>query len=204
MNTEHMIYIVDDDAGFRKSLVWMLENEKLTCCAVESAAEFLSLSKANCPSCLILDMYMPGMAGMELLNEMSTRPGLLMPVIVLTGVGSIASAVQSMKLGARDFLEKPIDHQDLLQKVHQALASDAAHRERADQMSEMRQRISQLTQRERQVLKLLCEGNSSKQMGLKLNISAKTISIHRWHLMKKMGAASATEAVQFALRAGAA
>jgi FixJ family two-component response regulator len=204
MNTPHMVYILDDDAGVRKSLGWMLESNGLHFTAYDSAFTFLQEAQANCPSCLILDLQMPGMSGIDVLRHLKTRQDLHMPTIILSGSGSIGAAVESLKLGAHDFLEKPVNHEPLLTWARDALAKDAIYRGQQAREAVLKGRLNQLTDREREVLGLLCEGKSTKEMASKLNISIKTVSIHRWHLMKKMQVSSATEAVRLAHDAKAA
>lgn len=204
MNSEQMVYILDDDVGVRKSLGWMLETCGYAFEAFSTPVEFLNEVKVGCPSCLLLDMNMPGMKGNAVLREITRQPKLCMPVIILTGSGNVAAAVECIKLGALDFLEKPVDHEVLLARLRYALASDAARREKDSETASLRRRVALLTDREREVLNFLCEGKSTKEMASRLSISTKTVSIHRWHLMKKMQVGSATEAVRLAHDAHAA
>jgi two-component system, LuxR family, response regulator FixJ len=203
MNTQKTVYVVEDDAGVRKAIGWMLECNGLDFEAFESGTAFLRDAKMTGPSCLILDMHLPGIGGIDILKATRLRPDLNCPVIVMTGNGTVVTAVQCMKHGADDFLEKPIDPVSLLVSIHDALARDAARRERELQETTLKKRFDKLTIRERDVLRLLCEGKSSKEMAAKLSISIKTVSIHRWHLMKKMQAGNATEVVNLAYRANA-
>jgi len=203
MNPDRMVYILDEDAGMRKSLAWVLESAGIQCALYGSASVFLNEAQVHCPSCLILDMHMAGMSGLNVLKEVHNRPELSMPTMILTACGTVTAAVDCMKAGACDFLEKPIEPKILLEKVQELLDRDTVNRARAARSTAMKQRVNKLTDREREVLGLLCEGNSTKQMAYKLNISIKTVSIHRWHLMKKMQVSSATEAVHFAFHAQA-
>ncbi len=198
------VHIIDDDPSVRKSLSWMLESTELEFQTYASAGDFLEDADVNGPSCLILDMELPGMTGMELLEQLQGRPELAMPVMVLTGAGSIAMAVTAMQLGARDFVQKPIDPAGMLAKIRKLVAIDAVRREALAKPIAAKRLLAQLTHREREVLELLCEGKSTKQMALILQISGKTISIHRGRLLKKMQVSSATELVQLVLRAQAA
>jgi len=204
MNLEKMVYILDDDAGVRKSLAWVLESAGLQCAVYKSASVFLNEAQVLCPSCLILDMHMTGMTGLDVLKEIRNRPDLSMPTMILTAADTVTTAVDCMKAGACDYLEKPIDPQILLDKVQELLDRETVSRAQGARRTAMKQRVDQLTDREREVLGLLCEGNSTKQMAHKLNISIKTVSIHRWHLMKKMQVSSATEAIHLAFSAKAA
>jgi FixJ family two-component response regulator len=204
MSLNEMVYVLEDDAGVRKSLAWMLESNKLAASTYASPSAFLQDATVDCPSCLILDVNLPGMSGIEVLRELGKRPELTMPVLILTGAGNIAAAVECMKLGATDFLEKPIEHALLLAKVRASLTSDSQRRKQAEDWAHSKRRLERLTEREREILTLLCDGKSSKQMAAQLKISTKTVSIHRWHLMKKMQVASATEAIRVAHDAKAA
>jgi FixJ family two-component response regulator len=195
MKTEQIIYVLDDDASVCKYLAAMFEAAGLRCVTFESGAAFLAEAQVNRPSCLILDLHLSQMSGVDVLLEMDARQIKSMPVIVLSGTGNVSVAVQSMKLGVHDFLEKPVDHKLLLAKVREALLIDMASRAQATRRSIVQARLDRLTDREREVLRLLCEGKSSKQMSTLLKISVKTVAIHRWHMMKKMEASSATEAV---------
>lgn len=195
MSFEQLVYVLDDDQSVCDYLATVLQAAGLPCATFTSGAAFLADARVTCPSCLILDLRLSKMSGVEVLLQMKSRSDLSMPVIVLSGTGNISVAVQSMKLGVHDFLEKPVDQKVLLEKVREALAIDVAFRAQATRKSLVQIRLDRLTDREREVLHLLCEGKSSKQMSMMLNISVKTVAIHRWHMMKKMQASSATEAV---------
>jgi len=196
-----MVYVLEDDSAVAKSIAWLLQANELDTTLFNHPATFLDNAKVNCPSCLLLDLQMPGMGGLELLKQISLRPELSMPTIILTGSGTVTAAVESMKLGVYDFLEKPIDHEILLQSVRESLACDAVNRDETTRKTALKQRVDRLTDREREILELMSLGNSSKEMAVMLHISIKTVSIHRWHLMKKLQVASATEAVHLAFRA---
>jgi FixJ family two-component response regulator len=198
MNAQHMVHILDDDANVRKSLAFVLESAGLACTTHESGRDFLEAPHADCPSALILDLQMPGLNGVELLREMKNFSKMTMPVVVLSGTGSVPLAVQSMHLGVYDFLEKPADHEVLLEKLREALELDAARRDKDAVAAEARRRLAELTDRERQVFELICEGKSNKQMAATLGISIKTVSIHRWHMMRKMQATNAAEVMLLA------
>jgi FixJ family two-component response regulator len=204
MNSQGVIYVIDDDPEVRRSLGWMLEGTGAQFAAYESAEAFLNDVRIDGPSCVILDMRLGGMSGLELLNAMRTHADLLMPVIVLTGSGDIATAVQCMKLGVREFFEKPVRGDLLLAAVGECLESDGVRRALATQQARYNSLLSQLTRRERDVLDHICRGESSKQIGIELKISIKTVENHRWHLMKKLQVSNAAEAVHFAHLANAA
>jgi len=201
MNPEKMVYILDDDVGVRKSLAWVLGSAGFQCAVYGSASVFLNEAQVRCPSCLILDMHMPNMTGLDVLKEIRNRPDLSMPTMILSAADTVTTVVDCLKAGACDFLEKPIDPPLLLKKVTHLIDQDTVSRAEGALRNAMQQRVDHLTDREREVLGLLCEGNSTKQMAQKLNISIKTVSIHRWHLMKKMQVSSATEAIHLALSA---
>jgi len=204
MSSQRTVYILDDDWAARHSLELMLESDGLHYASYESGEEFLEEARPGGPSILILDMMLPGLSGLDVLERTRTRPGLAMPVIAVTAAASVVTAVRSMKLGAYDFLIKPVDRGLLLERVREALAADADRRQRELGKAASRSRVAELTEREREVLGLLCTGKSNKQMAMMLNISIRTVAIHRWHLMKKMQATSAAEAVRIALHADAA
>jgi two-component system response regulator FixJ len=201
MSDKQMVHIIDDDGAMRNLLADELEAEGLQFAAHASPDEFLGEKKPDCPSCLIVDTQLPGFSGVDVLKMIQSRTELSMPVIVLSGSATVASAVESMKMGAYEFLEKPVDHGDLLASVREAIAIDAERHARRVLQDDAQTRLALLTDRERQVLDLICEGQSNKQMAMALNISVKTVAIHRWHLMTKLRTASATEAVHLALRA---
>jgi FixJ family two-component response regulator len=206
MSEQQMVHIVDDDESVRKSLAWILESANLPFTEYSSGYEFLDEAKANVPSCLILDLQMPELSGIDVLKMMKVSPRLTMPVVVLTGTGSVVTAVQSMRLGVHDFLEKPVDHETLLAKVREALTLDKTRRAHEAEVSGIKSRVALLTGREREVLQFICGGKSNKQIAAALGISIKTVTIHRWHMMKKMQANTATELMLLAapLRLGGA
>jgi RNA polymerase sigma factor (sigma-70 family) len=198
MNAQEIVFVVEDDASLRNSLAWMFDSNGISCATFDSAHTFMLQAVVNCPSCLILDLALPGMSGIDLLREIGKRPELAMPIIILTGRANVPAAVECMKLGVADFLEKPIEHGILLAKIRELLAIDVHRREQREKSARLKQRVDRLTDREREVLSLLCEGKSTKEIAAQINISIKTVSIHRWHLMKKMQVGSATEAVRLA------
>jgi two-component system response regulator FixJ len=204
MGGQDMVYVVDDDASVRKSMAWMFRMAGLLCETFESGDEFLRQADATRPTCLVLDMHLPGMGGVEVLRQLQGRPDLAMPVIIVTGKGDVPTAVQCLKMGVHDFLEKPVDHDVMLAKIRECHAADAARRADDAEHADARSRLRQLTERERDVMQLICTGHSTKQIAARLGISDKTVSVHRWHLMKKLQAGSATEVVHIAHRAHAA
>jgi two-component system response regulator FixJ len=200
MNSQSpMVYVVDDDPGMLKSLGRVMESAQLAVKLYESADKFLDdYNSAAVPGLLVLDMQMPGMHGIELLRHLRQR-GIHLPVVVVTGTGTVPIAVESMKLGVIDFLEKPVDHRTLLNKVEQALASEAARRVEATEAEAIRQRLAQLTAREREVLDLIIRGRSNKQIAMELDISIKTVAIHRANVMTKSAAVNTADLVRMSM-----
>ncbi len=197
---EPVVFVVDDDAGMRKSTTLLLEAASLPHIAYESANEFLADYRPDAPGCLLLDLHMPGMSGMELIERLRAQSCLL-PVLVVSGTGTIPMAVQGMKLGVLDFLEKPVNPEVLIPKVRAAILLDAQRRADAAGQAQLRQRLSSLTARERELLKLLVGGASNKLIAADLGISIKTVENHRAHIMEKTGAFNAADLVRISLLA---
>jgi two-component system response regulator FixJ len=204
INNEQVVHVIDDDDMGRTSLSWMLATTGARLEAHESPEAFLDDADANLPSCLILDMHLPGQTGLDVLVKLKRCSKRSIPVIMLAEAANVVTAVASMKLGVHDFLEKPVAPETLLATVREALAADAARRADEAWETELKARVRELTERERQVLSLVCDGKSNKQIAFLLDISAKTVSIHREHMMKKMQAANASDVVRMAMLAGAA
>ena len=202
MKAKSYVYVVDDDPGMRNSMRMVIESASLPVKLYESADAFLDEYRATDAGVLLLDLQMPGMHGVELLRQLRSR-GMRLPVVVVTGTGTVGIAVETMKLGVVDFLEKPVDHHTLLSKVEQALAADAANRVEASEVNAIRQRLAQLTDRERELLDLIVAGNSNKQIEAKLGISIKTVANHRAHLMTKAGAVNTADLVRMTMVAAA-
>jgi two-component system response regulator FixJ len=186
--TTPTIYIVDDDEAMRQSLSQLLENAELNVKAFSDGQSFLDACDSDCNGCVLLDMMMPGMSGKEVQLKLAENNNDV-PVIILTGAGDVPMAVQAMKSGAVDFLEKPVDGMLLLQKVFQCLTSQQKKVERSE-------RENSLTSREREVLQLMLDGLSSKEIARKLNISNRTIEVHRAHILYKMGAKNSVQLAQ--------
>jgi FixJ family two-component response regulator len=199
MTTEPVVFVVDDDATLRESLCWLLQSMNLRAQAFASAAEFLSAYEPTQPGCLLLDVRMPGMSGLQLQDIMAER-GLQLPVIIVTGHGDVAMAVRAMKAGARDFVEKPFNDQALLERVQEALEVDAAARRVAAERRAIAERVGTLTHREHQVLQAIVSGHANKQIAASLGISVKTVEIHRGRVMQKMRVRSVAELTALCLR----
>lgn len=181
------VFIVDDDPAVRKSLRWLIESVGLPVNAFASGGEFLEQYDARHPGCLVLDVRMPGMSGLELQEQLQLR-GRHLPIIIMTAYAEVPMAVRAMKNGAVYFLEKPINDQELLDHIQTAMKEDARWHERAQQTDEVRAHYLRLTKRECQVLREVVEGLSSREIGDKLGVSFKTVEAHRAKIMKKMEA----------------
>jgi two-component system response regulator FixJ len=189
------VYIIDDDNGVRTSIRVLMKSVGLPAVAFASAQEFLSSYNPLMAGCVILDIRMPGMSGMELQEALNER-GAVIPVIFVTGHGDVPMAVEAMRHGAFDFLQKPFRDQDLIDRVQQALARDRETREDLKEHSRIRARIATLTPREKEVLDLLTVGKANKMMAQDLGLSQRTVEIHRAHVMEKMGAKSVAQLVR--------
>jgi len=192
------VHVVDDDDAVRSSLRLLLKSVGLPTVAHASAHEFLAAWDADQPGCLVLDVRMPGMSGIELQAELNQR-GAIIPVIFISGHGDIPMAVEAIQHGAFDFLQKPFRDQDLIDRVQRALASDADHRQLLQQREMLRQRYDSLTPREQEVLQLVTQGKANKVMAGDLGVSQRTVEIHRARVMEKMGAQSLAQLVRMVL-----
>jgi two-component system, LuxR family, response regulator FixJ len=192
------IFVVDDDYGVRSSIRVLMKSIGLPAAPYGSAKEFLAAYQPSQPGCLILDIRMPGMSGLELQEELNSR-GAVLPVIFITGHGDIPMAVDAMRQGAFDFLQKPFRDQDLIDRVQQALARDQETREALKEHEGIRARIAILTPREHDVLGLLTQGKANKSMAQDLGLSQRTVEIHRAHVMEKMGARSVAQLVRMVM-----
>jgi FixJ family two-component response regulator len=192
------VHVVDDDDAVRSSLRLLLKSVGLPTVAHASAHEFLAAWDGDQPGCLVLDVRMPGMSGIELQAELNQR-GAIIPVIFISGHGDIPMAVEAIQHGAFDFLQKPFRDQDLIDRVQRALASDAEHRQLLQQRETLRQRFDLLTPREQEVLQLVTQGKANKVMAGDLGVSQRTVEIHRARVMEKMGAQSLAQLVRMVL-----
>jgi FixJ family two-component response regulator len=194
---DRLIYVVDDDEAFRDSLRWLLESAGYRTASFASVERFLESYRAGSGACLLLDVRMPGLSGIELQGELNRR-GDSLPVIFLTGHGDVPMAVEAVKKGAFYFLEKPFNDRELLSLIEEAIVMDAAAlRERGRKLCAIA-RLAALTQREREVLELVVIGRKNKQIAEELGISVKTVEAHRARGMEKAGATSVAELVQIA------
>lgn len=196
-----MVYVVDDDDGVRSSIRLLLKSAGLPTTPMASAQEFLEAFDPAQPGCLVLDIRMPGMSGLELQQQLNVR-GAILPVLFITGHGDVPMAVEAMQQGAFDFLQKPFRDHDLIDRIEKALARDRETRASSQKHGQTRARLATLTPRERQVLGLLTQGKQNKVMAAELGLSQRTVEIHRAHVMEKMGAGSLAQLVRMVLDAG--
>jgi two-component system, LuxR family, response regulator FixJ len=190
-----MVIVVDDDAGVRNAMRLLLRSVRLESVQYASASELLERFDPDQPGCLVLDIRMPGMSGLELQQKLSLQ-GAVIPVIFMTGHGDIPMAVEAMQHGAFDFLQKPFRDQELLDRVQRALVRDTENRARLRHTDRIRERLASLSPREREVLNLVTQGKANKMVAGDLGVSQRTVEIHRAHVMQKMEAGSLAELVR--------
>jgi len=198
---EPAIYVIDDDDAVRQSLEFLLKTAGYAVTGFESAKAFLEVLPELRSGCILTDVRMPEITGIDLLRRVKEL-GVDIPVIVITGHGDISLAVDAMKLGAVDFLEKPFDEDQLLAALKSALNHDADQVERKAELSQIHDKLAVLSNRERQVLDGLVVGNANKTIAFDLGISPRTVEIYRANLMTKMGANSLSDLVRMAMTAG--
>lgn len=189
------VFIVDDDEAVRNSLCLLLKSLKLAAVAYGSAAEFLAAHNPELPGCAVLDVRMPGMSGLELQHELNRR-GTILPVIFITGHGDVPMAVEAMRHGAFEFLQKPFRDQELIDCIQRAVARDLQNRAQLGEREQILARLKTLTSREEEVLRLVTQGKANKVVAADLGISQRTVEVHRAHLMEKMGASSLAQLVR--------
>lgn len=194
---EPTVFVIDDDAAVRQSLCWLVESVGWRVRAFGSAQPFLDSYSPDQPGCVITDVRMPGVGGLQLQQQMVER-GNAIPLIMMTGYGDVQTAVRAMKAGAIDFLEKPYNDQALLDLVAQAIAKDSEAREVRKDTDAARKKFSMLTRREAETMRLIVQGMANKQMSGQLEISIKTVEAHRSRVIEKMGARSVARLTQLA------
>ena len=196
-----VVFVVDDDETVRKSLGSLLRSAGLNVETFASAQEFLAAPRADAPGCLVLDVRLSGLSGLELQERMA-EAGVEIPIVFITGHGDIPMSVRAMKAGAVEFLTKPFPDQDLLDAINQAIERDRDARRRRAESAELRGRYESLTPREREVMELVASGLLNKQVAAELDISEATVKIHRGQVMQKMRADSLSGLVRMAERLG--
>ena len=196
-----VVFVVDDDASMRDAISRLLNAVGLTVQTFASARAFLNRRLPDVPGCVVLDVRLPGLSGLDLQREMVER-GIHIPVVFITGHGDIPMSVQAMKAGAVEFLTKPFRDQDLLDAVRSGILLDRKEREERAELAELRDCVRQLTQREQEVMSLVVSGLLNKQIALQLGTSEKTIKIHRSQVMRKMRANSFADLVIMSQKLG--
>jgi FixJ family two-component response regulator len=196
-DADSIVFVVDDDASFRRSTERLIRLAGFEVRAFSSGAEFLSAKRLDRPSCLVLDVRMPGVSGIDVQREL-TKAGIVMPIIFVTGHGDIPMSVQAIKAGAVEFLTKPFREKKLLDAIEQALESDRAARRDQAKLASLRAHYDSLTPREREVMAHVVSGMLNKQIAAELHTVERTIKFHRAHIMDKMQAESVAQLVRMA------
>ncbi|HWF47562.1 MAG TPA: response regulator [Bryobacteraceae bacterium] len=201
MNSESpIVFVVDDDYRVREALSSLISSVGLRVAVFGSAAEFLEFEKPDAPACLILDLKLPDVGGLELQQELAVLDA--PPIVFITGYGDIPSSVRAMKAGAIEFLSKPFSEQELLDATNAAIAVDRAARQKRSELAELQRHYGLLTPREREVLPFVVAGFANKQTAADLGTSEITIGVHRGQIMRKMGARSLAELIRMADKLG--
>jgi len=203
MNSTHpreapTAYVVDDDESIRTLWRWLMESNGIAVSTFATAADFIESYRSGAAGCLVLDLRLPGMSGLELQAYLKHR-GIEIPIVFVTGYGDVPAAVSALKGGAIDFIQKPFSYKDVLSVIEKAFERDAEIREKRSRQSVVAARLAALTEREREVLQRIIEGKPNKVIAAELDVSVKTIEFHRAKLMEKTGVASVAELVQLAL-----
>jgi len=198
-DADSIVFVVDDDSSIREAIAILVKLAGLRVETFGTAQEFLRSKRPDLPGCVVLDVELPGLSGLDLQRDL-TAHGVKLPIIFITGYGDIPMSVRAMKAGALEFLTKPFRDQDLLDAIQQALERDRAARRHSREIAELREHFDALTSREREVMSLVVAGWLNKQIGFELGISEITVKIHRGRVMNKMGAQSLAELVRMTER----
>lgn len=196
-----LVFVIDDDEAMRDSIACLLESVGIPCRMFSDASTFLEFCDPHKQGCILMDIRMPGMSGMELLENLKAN-GVRLPVIIITGHGDVPLAVRALKLGAFDFVQKPFNPHDLLDRVHAALQQVQERRQKDRRLDRLRSNFDALTGREREIMELVVAGDPSKVIGAKLGISSRTVDIHRSNIMRKLNVRTVAELVQSRLALG--
>lgn len=198
MKSEPIVHVVDDEEDVRRALALLLRSVNLGAQTYGSAQEFLDTYRSGSPGCLVVDVRLPGMSGLEL-QERLAKAGITLPVIVITGHGDIPMAVRAMRAGALDFIEKPFNDQALIDRVHEGIQRSLHVQDAAGERAEIERRHATLTERERQIMAQVAQGRLNKQIADELGVSTRTVETHRAHIIEKMGATSLSHLVRMAV-----
>jgi FixJ family two-component response regulator len=198
-DADAIVFVVDDDSSIREAIKSLVSLVGLRVETFGTAQEFLRNERPDVPGCVVLDVELPGLSGLDLQRELAAH-GTKLPIIFITGYGDIPMSVRAMKAGATEFLTKPFRDQDLLEAIQQALERDRTARQHSREMAELRKRFDELTSREKEVMSLVVAGWLNKQIGFELKISEITVKIHRGRVMNKMGAQSLADLVRMTER----
>ena len=200
-DTEPTVFLVDDDHAVRDALELLLEAASFKTASFENAMAFLDAYTQNQAGCLVLDIRMPDMSGMELQDALTER-GITLPIIFLTGHGNVPMSARAFRTGAIDFMEKPFDENALLERIGEAIQLDRTNRESTARRENARARLTTLTPRERQVMLLVVAGKVNKEIAAELNLSHRTVEIHRSRVMEKTGTQSLPKLIELAVASG--
>ena len=195
--SDSIVFVIDDDPSIRLAITSLIRSVGMRVESFPSAQEFMASKRPDAPACLVLDVRMPGVSGLDLQRDL-VDADIRIPIIFITGHGDIPMSVRAMKAGAVEFLTKPFRDQDLLDAISQALERDRAHRSQYSEMAELRRRFKELTPREKEVMELVVSGLLNKQIAARLNISEITVKLHRHQVMEKMEAQSLADLVRMA------
>ena len=198
-DSDAIVFVVDDDLSIREGIKGLVSLEGLRVETFGTAQEFLESERPNLPGCVVLDVELPGLSGLDLQRELASR-GIKLPIIFITGYGDIPMSVRAMKEGATEFLTKPFRDHDLLDAIQHALERDRAARQHSGEIVELRKRFDELTSREREVMSMVVAGMLNKQIGFELGISEVNVKIHRGRVMSKTGAQSLADLVRMTER----